>query len=106
MIGAEGLAASVAMELIAGRAEELAAGVVGAGMDGQNGIAAVFVVFNGETVEIGLAFGAGSGSEAWSAHATIMLDPLKDVKRKLPNILEGDKLSMDGEKATNTRGGT
>jgi len=37
--------------------------MVGAGMDGKNGIAFVFVVFNGETVEIGLAFGAGGSGK-------------------------------------------
>ena len=71
VIGAERLSAVIAVELIAARAEEFAAGVVGAGTDGKNGIAAVFVVFNGKTVEIGLAFGAGSRSEAWS-HKKIM----------------------------------
>jgi hypothetical protein len=68
------------VELIAARTEEFAASVVGAGTDGKNGIAAVFVVFNGETVEIGLAFGAGSGSEAWSAHEYIIAKPPIAVK--------------------------
>jgi len=66
VIGAERLSAVIAVELIAARAEQFAADFISAGMDGKHGIAAVFVVFHGETVEIGLAFGAGSGSETWS----------------------------------------
>jgi len=61
--------------LIAARTEEFAASVVGAGTDGKNGIAAVFVVFNGKTVELGLAFGAGSGGETWSVHDSLYAEP-------------------------------
>ena len=63
MNGAECPAAIVAMELIAARAKEFTAGVVGAGMHRKDGIASFFVVFDRQAVEIGFAFGAGAGSE-------------------------------------------
>ena len=69
VIGAECSSAIVAVELIAAWAEEFAAGIVGAGVHRKHGIAYFFVVFDGQTVEIGFAFGAGCGSEVWAAHA-------------------------------------
>jgi hypothetical protein len=60
MIGAEKLAASVAVELIATGAEHLAACGIGTGADFQEGVAAVFVVFDWEAFEKRVASGAGS----------------------------------------------
>ena len=83
VIGAEGFAAAIAMKLITGWAEEFAAVGVGAGMDWQDCVASVFVVFNGEAVEIRLAFGAGGGSESWSAHVQIIAKRLAIVNINL-----------------------
>jgi len=62
VIGAEGVAAAVAVELIAAGAEQFAASGVGAEMDIQDGVAdSVFVVIEREAVIIGVAGGAGGG---------------------------------------------
>jgi hypothetical protein len=63
VIGAECLAASIAVELVAAGAEHLAAGGIGTGANFEEGIAAVFVVFDREALEKGVASGAGSGGE-------------------------------------------
>ena len=55
MIGAERLAATVAVELVATGAEHLAACGIGAGANFQEGIAAVFVVFDRKALEKGIA---------------------------------------------------
>jgi hypothetical protein len=58
MIGAECQATAVTVELIARRAEELAARRVSAGTNRETGVTAVFVEVNRYAVEAGLAFGA------------------------------------------------
>ena len=63
VVGAECLATSVAMELIAAGAEELAAGGVRTRADFEEGVAAVFVVLDRNAIEVGIAIGAGGGSE-------------------------------------------
>lgn len=63
MIGAEGLAASIAMELIAAGAEHRAAISVGAEVDFQEDVPAVFVIFDGEAIKEGVAGGTGGGVE-------------------------------------------
>jgi hypothetical protein len=60
VIGAERLAASIAMELVAAGAEHLAACGIGTGADLQEGVAAV-VVLDREALEAGVAGGTGSG---------------------------------------------
>jgi len=60
------LATSVAMELIAAGAEELAAGGVRTGADFEEGVAAIFVVFDRKTFKECVAGGAGSGGELLS----------------------------------------
>jgi hypothetical protein len=72
MIGAEGLAAPVAVELIAARAEELAAVGVGAWVDFEHGIRAVFVVLDRNAVVVGIAGGAGGRGKLWF-HNDILL---------------------------------
>ena len=69
MIGAEGLAALIAMELIAAGAEHRAA--CGARMDLQEDVPTVFVIFDGETVKKCVAVGAGGGVELLSHKETI-----------------------------------
>jgi hypothetical protein len=64
VVGAERLAASIAVELIAAGTEHRAAS--GAGMDFQEGIAAVFVVFDRKTFKTRIAGGAGGGVESLS----------------------------------------
>jgi hypothetical protein len=59
MIGAEELAASIAVKLIATRAEHLAACGVGAGADFEECVAAVFVIFDRKALEQSVASGAG-----------------------------------------------
>jgi hypothetical protein len=59
MIGAERQATAVTVELIARRAEELAARQVSAGANRKAGVTTVFVEFDGHSVEAGLALGAG-----------------------------------------------
>src|ERR1019366_231505 len=49
VIGAERLAASVAVELIAAGAEQFLANGIGAGADFQDGVSIIPVVFNGKT---------------------------------------------------------
>ena len=66
VIGAERLAASVAVELIAAGAEQLAADRIGAGADFQEEIAAVFVVLDRKTFKERVAGGAGGGVELLS----------------------------------------
>ena len=66
MIGAEKLTASIAAELVAAGAEHLAANSIRTGMDFQESIAAVFVVFDRKALEKRVAGGAGSGSESES----------------------------------------
>lgn len=61
VIGAEGVAATVAMELRATRTEHFAA--FGAWLGFEVDVSAVFVVFNGEAVKTRLAVGAGGGGE-------------------------------------------
>jgi hypothetical protein len=81
VIDAEGLAASVAVELVATGAQHLAAGGSRTGANFQEGIAAVFVVLDGKTVEEGVAGEAGSGGKLRS-HDSIMLDISVYVKIK------------------------
>jgi hypothetical protein len=61
VVGAESLAASIAVELIAAGTEHLAASR--AGVNFQEGLAAVFVVFDRKTFEERVAGGAGGGGE-------------------------------------------
>ena len=63
MIGAEKLAASVAVELIATGAEHLAADGIGAGADFQEGIPAVLVILDRKSLEQRVASRAGRGGE-------------------------------------------
>jgi hypothetical protein len=71
MIGAEGLPASIAVELFAAGAKKLAAVSVGARVDFEHGIRAVFVVLDRDAVVVGAAVGAGGGSE-WRSHKNIV----------------------------------
>ena len=73
MIGAEKLAASVAVKLIAAGAEHLAACGIGTRTDFEEGVSAVFVVFDREPVEQRVARWAGSGGE-FRFHEIIMLE--------------------------------
>jgi len=66
VVGAECLAATVAVELIAAGAEHLAAGGVGTRADFEESVAAVFVVFDRKALEKRVAGGAGSGSKSLS----------------------------------------
>jgi len=63
VVDAERLATSVAMELIAAGAEELAAGGVRTRADFEEGVAPVFVVLDRKALEKRLAGGAVSGGE-------------------------------------------
>ena len=63
MVGAEGLAASIAMKLVAAGAKHLAAGGVRARADFEECVTAVFVVLDRKALEKRVAGGAGSGSE-------------------------------------------
>jgi hypothetical protein len=79
VIGAEKLAASIAMELVAAGAEHLAAGGIGTGADFEEGIATVLVVFDREALKERVASGAGSGGE-FRSHGFIMLEIQLQVK--------------------------
>jgi hypothetical protein len=63
VVDAKGVAASVAMELIAGGAEKFTACSVRAGADFENCVAAVFVAFDGQAIKRSVAFRAVGGSE-------------------------------------------
>ena len=63
MVGAERLAASVAMELVAAGAKHLAASGVRTRPDFEECVAAVFVVLDRKALEERLAGGAGGGSK-------------------------------------------
>jgi hypothetical protein len=63
VIGAKGVTASVAVELIAGGAEKFAACGVCAGVNFEDGVPALFVAFDRQAIKRGVAFGAASGSE-------------------------------------------
>jgi hypothetical protein len=63
VVGAECLAASIAVELVAAGAQHLAAGGVSTRADFEEGIAAVFVVLDRRAIEKCVAAGAGSGGE-------------------------------------------
>ena len=82
MVDAERLATSVAMELIAAGAEHLAAGAVRTRADFEEGVAAVFVVFDRKALEQRLAVGAGSGGKLLS-HEHIIAKQRCIVKRKI-----------------------
>ena len=79
VVRAKRLPASVAVELIAAGTQQFSAGGISARVDFEEGVAAVFVVLNGKTLEQRIASGTRSGSESWS-HVFIMHDPLKHVK--------------------------
>jgi hypothetical protein len=79
VIDAECLAASVAMELVAAGAEHLAAGGGGTGANFEEGIAAIFVVFDWKALEKRVAGGAGSGGEL-AFHISIIAKPPVAVK--------------------------
>jgi hypothetical protein len=64
MVAAERLAAAIAMKLIAAGTEHLAASC--AGVDFQENVPAVFVVFDWKTFEERVAGGAGGGVELLS----------------------------------------
>ena len=64
VIGAERLAASVAVKLIAAGAQHLAACGIGTGADFEEGVAAVLVVLDRKALEERVASGAGSGGES------------------------------------------
>ena len=66
MIGAEKLAASIAVELVATGAEHLVAAGIGTRADFEEGIPAVLVIFDRKALEKRVAGGAGSGSESES----------------------------------------
>src|ERR1700691_6018357 len=66
MIGAERLATTVAMELVAAGAQHFAAGSVRARVDFEEGLAAVLFVLDRKTLEKCVAGGAGSGSKSVS----------------------------------------
>ena len=72
VVGAECLATSVAMELIAAGAEHLAAGAVRTRADFKKGLAAVFVVFDRKALEERVAGGTGGGGEL-VFHVTMLL---------------------------------
>jgi hypothetical protein len=61
VVGAERLAASVAVKLVAAGTQQLTAAGVSARTDFEEGVAAVFVVLDRQTLEEGVAGGAGSG---------------------------------------------
>jgi hypothetical protein len=69
VVGAERLAASIAVELIAAGTEHRSASRTG--VDFQEGIAAVFVVLDRKTLKERVADGAGSGGELLS-HKNIL----------------------------------
>ena len=71
VVDAERLATSVAIELIAAGAEELAAGGVRTGADFEEGVATVLVVFDRKALEERVAGGAGSRGEVHN-HETII----------------------------------
>jgi len=82
MIGAEGVPAAVAVELIAAGAEQFTASGVSAGVDFENGIAdSVFVVIEGEAVEVCVAGGAGSVTGGLF-HMVIINYPLIESQEK------------------------
>jgi len=72
VVGAECLATSVAMELIAAGAEHLAAGGVRTRADFEKCVAAVFVVFDRKALEERVAGGTGGGGEL-VFHVTMLL---------------------------------
>jgi len=63
VVGAERLAASIAVELVTAGAKHLAARGIGTGPNLQEGVAAIFVVLEREAFEKRVASGAGSGSK-------------------------------------------
>jgi hypothetical protein len=63
VVGAERLAASIAVELVAAGAEHLAADGARARTHFEEGIAAIFVVLDQKAFEKRVASGAGGGSE-------------------------------------------
>jgi len=63
VVGAERLAASVAVELVAARAQLLSTDEIGARVDRQECVPAVFVVLDRKALEERLAGGAGGGSK-------------------------------------------
>ena len=63
MIGAEKLAASIAVELVATGAEHLVAGGIGTRVDFEEGIPAVLVIFDRKALERRVAGWTGSGGE-------------------------------------------
>jgi hypothetical protein len=80
VVDAERLAASIAMELIAAGTEHLAA--TSAGVEFQEDVPTVFVVFDREAFKERVAGRAGSGVELLS-HESIMLDLHLQVKHKI-----------------------
>jgi hypothetical protein len=71
VIGAERVAAAIAVKLVAAGAEQFATGGVGAGPHFEDCVPDVFVVFDWEAIKFRAAGGAGSGSESFS-HEVIM----------------------------------
>jgi hypothetical protein len=69
VVGAEGLAASIAVELVAAGAEQFFASR--AGVHFQDGVSVIPVAFNGKAVKERVAGGAGGGIELLS-HNRIM----------------------------------
>jgi len=63
MIGTEGLPAPIAVELGTARTEKRATGWVGARVNFQEDVSALFVPFQWKAIEVGVAEGAGSGTE-------------------------------------------
>ena len=66
VVSTEDFPASIAVELIAAGAEQFFANGIGAGVDFQEGIAAVFVVLDRKTFKERVAGGAGGGVELLS----------------------------------------
>jgi hypothetical protein len=97
MVGAESLAASVAVKLVAAGAQHLAAGGIHARADFEERVSTVFVVLNRKALENRVARGAGGGSEL-RFHISIMLDPHKQVKENRQEIFKGVKLSLVAKK--------
>jgi hypothetical protein len=92
VIGAEGFAASITVELIAAGAEHLAAGRIGAGVDFQDGVSSILVAFHREAFKEGVAGGAGCGGKSRFHTFHYMLNPLSIARYLLRYSTKGVKL--------------
>jgi hypothetical protein len=85
VVGAERVAASVAVELVAAGTQQFAADGIGAGVDFQECVPAVFVVLDRKALEESIAGGAGDRSES-VLHRFIIAILRKIVKRNLRGL--------------------